>query len=187
VLAIRDDVVKGSARSIPGFDITAAIGSCQNLLTKYGGHTQAAGLELPSKNLEAFRDCINKHAQNYESALFERQSVYDMELSLSEITPEVIYFLQFFEPTGTANPQPVFLGKDFEVVGIPRIIGSNHLKFALRQEGKALPAIAFGQADDILDIEVGKTRVNCLYSVAEDSFLGKRKTVLKIKEMRKTA
>lgn len=187
VLSLREDTAKGSARSVPGFDITEAIGSCQKLLTKYGGHTQAAGLELPSKNLDAFRDCINNYAQNLESTLFERKSLYDMELSLSEITPEIVHFLKFFEPTGTANPQPVFLGKDLEVVGIPRVIGSNHLKIALRHKGKALPAIAFGQADDILDIEVGKTKVNCLYSVAEDSFLGKRKTVLKIKEMRKTA
>jgi single-stranded-DNA-specific exonuclease len=185
VLSLKEDVAKGSARSIPGFDITEAIGSCQNLLTKYGGHTQAAGLEFPSKNLDPFRECINSYAQRFESTLFERKSLYDMELSLSEITPELVYFLKYFEPTGTANPQPVFLGKDLEVVGIPRVIGSNHLKIALRHKGKAFPAIAFGQADDILNIEVGKTRVNCLYSVAEDSFLGKRKVVLKIKEMSK--
>jgi single-stranded-DNA-specific exonuclease len=187
VLSLREGVAKGSARSVPGFDITEAIGFCQNLLTKYGGHTQAAGLELPSKNLDSFKDCINSYAQGFESTIFERKSLYDMELSLSEITPELVHFLKYFEPTGTANPQPVFLGKDFEVVGIPRVIGSNHLKLALRHKGKALPAIAFGQADDILDIEVGKTRVNCLYSVAEDSFLGKSKVILKIKEMNKTS
>jgi single-stranded DNA-specific DHH superfamily exonuclease len=81
----------------------------------------------------------------------------------------------------------VFLGKDFEVVGIPRIVGSNHLKIALRHKGTAFPAIAFGQAEDILNIEAGKTKVDCLYSVAEDSFFGKKKITLKIREMHKVA
>ena len=185
ILSLREDVLKGSARSVPGFNITEAIGSCHDLLTKYGGHAQAAGLELSGKNLDSFRTCINDYAQNCESSLFERKSLYDLELDLSGITPQLVHFLKYFEPTGTANPQPVFLGKDFEVVGIPRVVGSNHLKIALRHKGTAFPAIAFGQAEDILDIEVGKTRVNCLYSVAEDSFFGKKKVTLKIREMHK--
>jgi single-stranded-DNA-specific exonuclease len=185
ILSLREDILKGSARSVPGFNITEAIGSCQNLLTKFGGHAQAAGLELPSENLDSFRTCINEYAQGCESTLFERKSLYDLELNLCEITPEFVYFLKYFEPTGTANPQPVFLGKDFEVVGIPRVVGSNHLKIALRHSGIAFPAIAFGQAEDILNIEVGKTKVNCLYSVAEDSFFGKTKVTLKIREMHK--
>ena len=77
------------------------------------------------------------------------------------------------------------MGKDFEIVGIPRVVGNDHLKFALRKKKKAFDAIAYGQAENILDIEVGKTRINCLYSIAEDSFFGKRKAVLKVKEMKK--
>jgi len=185
VLSIKEKVAKGSARSIPGVDITEAIGSCQELLIKYGGHTQAAGLELDKGNLGHFRECLNEYARQIDSSIFEKRSMYDVKLDLSEITPEVIHFLKYFEPTGMANPQPVFYGEDFEVVGIPRVIGSNHLKIALRHHEKAFAAIAFGQAEDILDIEIGKTRVNCLYSIAEDAFLGKKKVVLKIKEMQK--
>jgi single-stranded-DNA-specific exonuclease len=182
-LSFKEEIIKGSARSIPGVDITEAIGTCQELLIKYGGHTQAAGLELEKKNLDALRACLNAYTQSIDSSVFERQSLYDMNLDLTDITPEVIYFLKYFEPTGMANPQPVFRGSDFEVVGIPRVIGTNHLKMALRKEKKAFPAIAFDQAEDILGIEIGKTHVNCLYSVAEDTFLGKRKVVLRIKEM----
>ena len=182
-LSIKDDVIKGSARSIPDFDITDAISHCQHLLIKYGGHAQAAGLELGGGNLDALRVCINEYAQGVGSKIFVKKTIYDMELGLSKITDELVYFLKYFEPTGTANPQPVFLGKDFEVVGIPRVVGSNHLKLSLRQNDKVLPALAYGRADEILNIDVGKTRINCLYSIAEDSFLGKRKTILKIREM----
>jgi single-stranded-DNA-specific exonuclease len=182
-LSIKEGAAKGSARSIPGVDITEAIGTCHALLIKYGGHKQAAGLELESKNLDSLRACLNAYAKGLDSAIFERHSMYDTELDLTGITPEVIYFLKYFEPTGMANPQPVFRGCDFEVVGIPRVVGTNHLKIALRKGSKAFPAIAFDQAEDILGIEIGKTRVNCLYSIAEDAFLGKRKVLLRIKEM----
>jgi single-stranded-DNA-specific exonuclease len=185
VLSIKGDVAKGSARSIPGFDITEAIGTCRDILIKYGGHAQAAGLELNREKLQRFKSCMNEYAQSFESSVFEKQSYYDIKLDLLDITTEVVHFLRYFEPTGIANPQPVFLGEGFEVVGIPRVVGTNqnHLMIALRKGSKVFPAIAYDRADDILDIEVGKTRVDCLYSVADDSYLGKRKTTLKIKEM----
>jgi len=112
--------------------------------------------------------------------------MYDLKLDLDEISEEVIHFLKYFEPTGFANPQPVFLGENCEVVGVPRVVGTNHLRCALRQNGVAYQAIAYGRAGDILNIEVGKTRVDCLYSISEDSFFGKKKVVLKIKDMRRS-
>jgi single-stranded-DNA-specific exonuclease len=185
VLSVKNDVAKGSARSIPGFDITEAIGTCREILTKYGGHAQAAGLELDLQKLQPFKVCVNEFAQRFESTVFEKRSYYDIKLGLSDITDDVVHFLKYFEPTGIANPQPLFLGEDLEVVGVPRVVGTNqnHLMISLRQHGKVFPAIAYDRADDILDIEVGKTRVNCLYSIADDAYLGKRKTTLTIKEM----
>jgi single-stranded-DNA-specific exonuclease len=187
ILTFKDEKAKGSARSIPGFDITNAIGHCSGLLAKYGGHAQAAGLEMNQTNLEGFRNCINEHAQSFADSVFEKQSYYDTKLGLDEVTGELMHFLKYFEPTGIGNPQPVFLGEDLEIVGVPRVIGTNHLKIALRQGKKVYPAIAFERAEEILGIEIGKTRVNCLYSLAEDSYLGKRKTSLKIKELEKIA
>jgi single-stranded-DNA-specific exonuclease len=183
VMSLKQDTAKGSARSIPGFDITHAIGQCREMLVKYGGHGQAAGLELKQENIERFRSCINEYARSFENAIFEKQSYYDIPLGLDEITPDIVHFLKYFEPTGLANPQPVFLGEDLEVVGVPRVVGANHLKLALRQRDRVLPAIAYDRAADILKIEIGKTRINCLYSIADDSYTGKRKTVLRIREM----
>ncbi len=183
ILTLKQETAKGSARSIPGFDITEAIGTCSELLARYGGHAQAAGLEIDQNNLERFRTCINEHAQSFDASVFEKQNYYDIRLDFNELTPDLVHFLKYFEPTGIANPQPVFLGEDLEVVGVPRVIGTNHLKIALRQGGKAFPAIAFDRAEEILDIEIGKTKVNCLYSLSEDAFLGKRKTSLKIKDL----
>ena len=187
ILSLKKDSAKGSARSVTGFDITDALSSCHDLLIKYGGHSQAAGLEMKTDNINQLREQINSYIKNFGTDIFQRRSFYDTALNLDEVTDEVLFFLKYFEPTGMANPQPVFLGEEFEVVGVPRVVGSDHLKFALRNRGKAFDAIAYGQAESILNIEVGKTRVNCLYSVSENSFTGKKKPVLKVKEMRKNA
>jgi single-stranded-DNA-specific exonuclease len=187
VVSLKKDVAKGSARSIPGFDITEALSFCGNLLTEFGGHSQAAGLAMQTDKFSELQERINEYAQKIGNSVFNKRKLYDMKLNLDEITDDVVYFLKYFEPTGMANPQPVFLGEGFQMIGVPRVVGSNHLKFSVRNKDKVFNAIAFGQAESILDIEVGKTKVDCLYSISEDSFFGKRKVVLKIKEMRKTS
>ncbi len=186
LLALDRDAARGSARSISGFDITSALGTCHEVLTAFGGHTQAAGLELDRKHIPELRTRLNRYAQKCDAEIFTEKKMYDLKLDLDEISEEVIHFLKYFEPTGFANPQPVFLGENCEVVGVPRVVGTNHLRCALRQNGVAYQAIAYGRAGDILNIEVGKTRVDCLYSISEDSFFGKKKVVLKIKDMRRT-
>lgn len=185
LLSLKKDVAKGSARSIEGFDIIEALSFCDDVLTKYGGHSQAAGLEVEREKLTVLQTRINEYAQNFDEDIFKKSSTYEIKLDLGEITDEVVHFLKFFEPTGAANSLPVFLGENFEVVGVPRVVGKSHLKFALRHKGNVFEAIAFGQAENILDIEVGKTKIDCLYSISEDSFTGKKKVVLKVKEMRK--
>jgi single-stranded-DNA-specific exonuclease len=185
LLALKENVAKGSARSIPGFDIIEGLNQCSELFLKYGGHRQAAGLEMEREKYQNLEACLNEYANELNNAIFNRNIIYDIPLDLDGITDTVVYFLKFFEPTGMGNPLPVFLGKNFEIVGIPRVVGNDHLKFALRSRGKVFDAIAYGHASQILDIEVGKTRVDCLYSISEDSFFGKKKIVLKIKEMRR--
>ncbi len=183
ILSVKETTAKGSARSIPGFDITEAISACQDLLIKYGGHTQAAGIELKRENIAEFTRRINHYAQGIDKKIFQRTKLYDMKLDLEEINDDLVFFLKYFEPTGLGNPQPLFFGENFEVVGIPRIVGQNHLKFAVRKNNHTFPALAYDRAEEILKIEVGKTKINCLYTINEDSYTGKTKITLKIKEM----
>lgn len=184
LLTLKQTSAKGSARSVPGFDITDALATCHELLYKYGGHSQAAGLELDPNNVTALRHRLNEVARGYETAVFEKKYTYDIELALEDINEDVLHFLKFFEPTGIANPQPVFLGSSLEIVGVPRVVGADHLKFALRSNDSAYEAIAYGKGQMILDIEVGRTRVDCLYSISEDSFFRKKKVVLKVKDIK---
>jgi len=185
LLSLKVDTAKGSARSVPGFDICEALNAVSDLLEKFGGHKQAAGMELKKENINMFRAKINDFAKNFDEKIFIKKHYYEFKLDLKDITDDVVHFLKYFEPTGTENPQPTFLGEDLEVVGVPRIVGEEHLKFALRKEKKVFEAIAYGKAENILNMEVGKTRINCLYSISEDSLIGKRKVILKVKEMEK--
>ncbi|MEO0136051.1 MAG: single-stranded-DNA-specific exonuclease RecJ [candidate division WOR-3 bacterium] len=184
VLTFKELSAKGSARSVAGFDIAEALDFCSDLLLKFGGHKQAAGLELLKDNLDRFVNKINEYAQGFDDKIFMKRHYYDLKLDLKEITEEVVYFLKYFEPTGTENPQPVFLGENFEVVGEPMVVGKDHLKFSLRKEKVVFPAIAFYQADKILSLIPGKTRIDCLYTIFEDTLVGKKKIMLKIKELK---
>jgi len=183
LLAMKETTAKGSGRSITGFDIADALNACRSLLVKFGGHKQAAGLELNRDKIPEFRDKINDYADRQSAEIFQKKKYYDLKLSLKDINDEVVRFLNFFEPTGTGNPLPVFLGENFEIVGTPRVVGGKHLKFSVRQEGLVMSAIAFHQANQILKMAPGKARLDCLYTVNEDSYAGKRKVELKIKEM----
>lgn len=184
ILSLKKEHARGSARSINGFDITAALNFCADDLIKFGGHKQAAGLEIANTNIKKFQEKINQYAQKFDENIFTKRYYYDMKLDLKEITEEVVYFLKYFEPTGMENPQPVFLGEAFEVVGVPIVVGKEHLKFAVRRDKVAFPAIAFYQANKILQLEPGKTKIDCLYTIYEDSLVGKKKIVLRIKELK---
>lgn len=183
LLAIKERTAKGSGRSITGFDIADALNACRNLLVKFGGHKQAVGLEISRDKISEFRDAINEYAGGQAAEIFQKRKYYDIKLDLKDINEEVVRFLNFFEPTGTGNPLPIFLGERFEIVGSPRVVAGKHLKFNVRQDGVVFPAIAFHQAEQILKMAPGKARINCLYTVKEDTYSGKRKIELKIKEM----
>ncbi|MCX7994163.1 MAG: single-stranded-DNA-specific exonuclease RecJ [candidate division WOR-3 bacterium] len=187
VLTLKEKIAKGSARSVSGFDIAEALNFCADLLMKFGGHKQAAGLELSKSNLDSFVEKINQYAQGFDEHIFMKRHYYDIKLDLKDINEEIVYFLKYFEPTGMENPQPVFLGENFEVVGVPVVVGSDHLKFSLRQERVVFPAIAFYHADKIMTMVPGKTRIDCLYTIFEDSLVGKKKIMLKIKELKNVA
>lgn len=183
LLAIKGDHARGSCRSVRDFDIAAALAHCAGLLTRFGGHRQAAGLELDAGRIAEFSGRINEYAAGFRDDIFVKKRYYDAAVELTDLTADVTFFLKYFEPTGTENPAPVFKTEHCEVVGVPRVVGGDHLKFALRKHDRVIDAVAYGQADNILAIIPGRTRVDCLYTVSENSFLDKRKLVLKVKDL----
>jgi len=110
ILAIdeKTGTARGSARSIPGFDIHSALQRCSSLLVKWGGHKAAAGLTIESARIPEFAERLEQVAMGYPEELFIPCGKVDMELPLHLIGSELFQALQKLEPHGMGNPAPVF-------------------------------------------------------------------------------
>ncbi|MEO0225491.1 MAG: single-stranded-DNA-specific exonuclease RecJ [candidate division WOR-3 bacterium] len=186
LIALKDKRGKGSGRSIPGFHLAQALKYCQQELVSYGGHKQAAGLVIEQSKIDGFETRINEYASQFPEDLFTPRTYIDTKISLAEIDYHLVEFLKKFEPTGIENPTPTFLGERLEVVGYPRVVANSHLRFALREKKKALPAIGYGMGEKIVGLKVGQTRIDAVFTIDEDSFQGKRRIMVKLKEIRES-
>ena len=104
----KSGTARGSARSVPGFDIHAALTQCADILLKWGGHKAAAGLTVRIDRIEEFADCLERVARGYPEEVFTSCGKVDMELPLGFVGPELLEALQHLEPHGMGNPSPVF-------------------------------------------------------------------------------
>ncbi len=143
IFSVENSIAKGSARSIPSFDICKGLAETGDLLLSFGGHKQAAGIKLKAEYLPAFQEAISRivRAGLDESDL---QSVLqiDADIDLSEVTHALVQEFSLLEPFGFCNPEPFMGAKALEVVS-PRIAGNKHLKMRLKRGPLSLDAIGF--------------------------------------------
>jgi single-stranded-DNA-specific exonuclease len=150
VLVEEGDTARGSGRSIPGFSLFDAVCQCEDLLERFGGHDGAAGVTLPTSNIEAFAERLNNIAgqsMGGEQPTPELRTDGDMPLSM--LNMDSVGELRRLEPCGQANPKPVFVADNLQLVGYPQIMGKTSLAFWVRQADVTLRAFAGGRADMI--------------------------------------
>ena len=182
VLTISEQgVARGSARSVEGVDIRAAISACSDLLISHGGHAGAAGLMLHLDRLEEFRHKISEQVQAQHGSGPGPRMV-DLELSLEELNSETFDQLEAIEPTGVGNPQPVLLSRHLTPERVSRSRDGKHSFFYVRQAGHrfAIQAKWFNapaRSDQLL-----KNPVNLLYHLSLDTFSGPRRFALIVRE-----
>ncbi len=144
VVTVENGVAKGSARSIPAFDLCSGLTGCRELLLTYGGHKQAAGVRLRAENIESFEDAIREIARrNFGDDDPVPMLRIDADIELQHITHSLVKELEMLEPFGCGNEEPLFGAKGLEVVA-PRTVGNNHLKMRLRKGAQSFDAIGFG-------------------------------------------
>ncbi len=147
----RDDLARGSGRSLSGIDIFALLQACADLLQAYGGHAMAAGLTIATEHWEAFceRFWMQMEAGPDTGESRPRLAI-DMEVSLDAVDQALFSTLAQLKPFGETVPEPVFMARDVEVVS-QQIVGGRHRRMRLRsRHGKArktLSAIQFNVAD----------------------------------------
>lgn len=139
---------KGSGRSIPGFDLHAALTACGDLLVKYGGHRAAAGLTIEPGRIGEFAERFDAAAA---SALTDEQLVpehrADLELPIGAASAELLAAIRRLEPFGMGNPSPVLLSRGVQLRGGPRKIGADGVKLQLAATSGPQEAVGWGLAD----------------------------------------
>lgn len=144
VVEVGPEVSRGSARSIPEFNIVAALAQCRHLLTRFGGHAQAAGFALPTPNLEALRECLVELAARQVPADLRPTLFIDAEISLASLNGEIVKLTRELEPFGRGNPPPIFLSRGVKVLEARPVGRGEHLRLKLRQGEVTWHAMGFG-------------------------------------------
>ncbi len=147
VLSIDGAIAKGSGRSIPPFDLYEGLTECKDVLTRFGGHKQAAGLSLPSADIEHFSTMFcSKVRERLSEEDFLPVLQIDGAVRISDMSIGLVEELARMEPFGYSNVEPVFGSRGLEVLQA-RIVGNNHLKMQLRQNGRKMDSIGFDFGD----------------------------------------
>lgn len=182
VLSREDGVLHGSLRSVPGVHIHNCLKECDDLLTRYGGHEQAAGVTLPAENEEAFRQRLQAAVARYDEALFLPAQLYDETVSLQECTREMYQQLCMLAPFGCENPSPLLLAEDVWPIE-HRAVGSEgaHLKLSLRQNERILPGIAFSMGALAARMP---DRVDAVFALDINEFRGETSLQAQVKALR---
>lgn len=145
LIALEDGEGRGSARSIPGFHITAALSECASLLERFGGHDQAAGFTVRADRVDALRNCLNRYAGlKLEERDLKPRLFIETELEDADITFDFTARLEELQPFGTANPAPLFVSRDWQLHSW-RLVGADqkHLKLQLKKGNRSLDPIFF--------------------------------------------
>jgi single-stranded-DNA-specific exonuclease len=167
-----DGVARGSARSIVGFDIHQALKRVEDKLIQFGGHKYAAGVAVELERVDEFRKAFNIAVDELMSSDVKTPELkIDSEIALKELTPRFLRILKEFAPYGPGNMRPVFLARKVEVVGTPRIVGKDHLRFKVRQDGQVLDTIGFGLGSMLAEVRSGGSSLDLVFSVDEHEWL----------------
>lgn len=143
VLTDSGEELKGSGRSIPGYHMQQSLLECRELLTQFGGHAKAAGFSLKKENLEALREKLLENCFLSEEDFVE-EIYYDAEVSLANITEELVKCLSYLEPIGEGNGEAAFVKRDAEIDSL-RMCGKENqvAQIRLRENGKIYEAVDF--------------------------------------------
>ena len=178
---------RGSARSMPGFDVLEALSGGAEHLLRFGGHEQAAGCEVRADAVDALRAAVARRAH----AMLERQGIeapalwIDAELPFERMTPELMRELDRLKPFGERNERPLFLSCGLRLTEPPHVVGADgtHLQLRVRLGANELKAMAFGQAHRARELAMG-VDVHAVYTPKWNTFRGETKLELELVDFR---
>jgi len=179
VIHFDEGTARGSARSIPDFDIIAALTECRDLLTRFGGHSQAAGFIMPGSDVDKLQERLQGIAARELAGVDLRPALsVDVVIPLSSLRGETYKMIGRLEPYGQANQIPCFLSKKVQVVS-SRSVGADgdHLKLKVRDGNMVWDAIAFGLGHREL-----ASHLDIVYNLETETWSGRELLRLNIRD-----
>jgi single-stranded-DNA-specific exonuclease len=183
LIALDGDSARGSARSIPELHLHDTLTECAPHLGRFGGHRQAAGMDLSPDAIPAFGDAFNAAVRRrLPDGIPAPLLRADLELAPEAVTDELHHWLGYLGPFGMGNPRPVFLARGAELSGAAREVGRGHLKLRIRGRGE-LDAIGFRLAHRHRPDRV-PSRVDLAYQIRTNEYRGRRTLQARLLDLR---
>ena len=182
LVALENGLGQGSGRSVRHFPLHEVLRGCEQHLLSHGGHAMAAGLKLRADQLDAFTAAfLAEAARRLTPADLQPKLHLDDEVSLGDLTPELVDALQRMAPFGEGNPRPRLATGVVDLVEPPRVVGQDgaHLQFTVRQQGAYRKAIAFGLGWQVAEL-AQHCRVRLAFEPLANEWNGQRKVELKV-------
>lgn len=176
----------GSCRSACGINLYEALQSCSDYLEGFGGHREAAGLQILEQNVEPFRQAFWDYVSTNlcEEDRLPELSI-DAEASLHQLTLETLAHIDQMAPFGQGNPVPTICSTECELIE-PKTMGGGDRHFAVqvKQFGHTMRAVAFGKAEWVEQLVSVSGPVDIAYKPVVNEFRGYRKVELQLVDWR---
>lgn len=186
VLTRSGDIVAGSARSVPGFNLYEAIHACREHLLGYGGHFAAAGMTLSPDQVLAFKEKFESVVQ--ATILPEQlipEIVIDAELRFQDITPALYNIITQMEPFGPDNMRPVFVARKVADTGFSKIVKEQHIRFVVKQGKISFTGIGFNLAHRFPIIQENET-FDIVFTLDLNEWNGEKQLQLKVIDLKQS-
>ena len=185
LICFEGDMGKGSGRSIPGFDLHHALMETGDYLEKFGGHSMAVGLSVKKEKFEEFKKKFEELAK--ESSIQEIIPVIyiDEEITMKEMTLELMQELKQLEPFGEKNKEPLFMLRNVKIDSIRTLSEGKHMKLTLKEGIYLIECIGFNLGHLAEDYRIGD-KVDVVGNLAENHYQNQTKVQIVLQDIRKS-
>jgi len=183
LISMNDDMGKGSARSIHAFHLYNGLDLCSRHLEGFGGHKYAAGLSIKRENLGPFKkDFESLVSGSLTPEDFIPSIKIDAELTIGELDWRLYEELSALDPYGAGNPEPVLEARRVEVL-YPKLVGKNHVRMRMAQDGSVINSIGFNMGDIYQSLAMRKVRVDAAFCLGINEWQGEKRLQLHLKDI----
>lgn len=184
LISLKDNIGKGSGRSVKGFNLFDALTHCSDLLLKYGGHELAAGLGLNYADIDAFDKAINAYAEDVLKTVDLTPCIHiDTQLQAADLTLAAAQAISILEPFGMGNPQPVFALNGVTLTAARTLSDGKHCKLSVTKNGKPFDFLGFGMGAMAEQFHMGE-KLDIAFTMGINVFRGEKNLQLIIKDAR---